>query len=626
MKSKIPLTISHPNLVLEWDYNSNIKQPDEFTKGSNYKAHWKCQINHSWQATISSRSNGSGCPYCRSSTSLNELMIYSELSFIFPNAVHRYLKDKNEIDIYIPDINIGIEYDGLRWHKDKKLKDEHKNKYFESNGIKIIRIRQRGLPKLNKDDIIVEKKFDAKTVLNILLKKIIALEKAKTFKNEIEEYIKSNKIKNDSKYQELLAYHPLPFKGRSLSDHYPELITEWNAIKNKNLTPNHFYPKSATKVWWVCSKGHEWESRISHRVDGSGCPICSGRIAYEKNNLVEINNILSKEWNYKKNKLKPENCLPNSGKKVWWICAKNHEWQATIASRNSNGVGCPYCSGNIVEEHNSIYYNKKIISIWNFEKNVTINPKILSSNSNKKVWWKCQKGHEWQSIIGNINKGSGCPYCSGLKPTYESSFGNNFPELLVEWVYEKNESNPFELSTQTKKKVWWRCKENHEWETTVQNRVKGTGCPYCSNKIVLESKSVYAQFPELMIEWDFNKNTKYDPKCISIGSGIKVWWNCKNNHSWETAIYHRTKMKTNCPYCINKKISKENSIVETHPLLIKEWDYSKNTSINPEMISYGSTKKVWWKCSKNHNWFTSVGKRTAGRKCPECNKLNKKNK
>lgn len=625
MKNKIPISISHPNLLEEWDYSLNDRFPNEFTKGSNFKAFWKCKKNHSWQAAIYSRTNGHGCPFCRSSTSLNELTIFSELSYVFQNSIHRYVKEKNEIDIFLPDVGIGVEYDGLRWHIENDQKDRNKNLFFQRKGIKIIRIRQKGLPKITDDDIIVEKKIDTKEVINDLLKIILKTGQAKAYQSKILEYIKLDGVANDSKYQELLAYHPFPFKGRSLEDKFPALSAEWDTSKNKNLTPNHFYPKSATKVWWKCSMGHEWQARISHRESGSGCPICSGRVAGSENNLSVINTVLAKEWHYQKNKLLPYDYLPNSGKKVWWKCTKGHEWQATIASRNSNGAGCPFCSGNDIEESDSIFYNKVIMSIWNFEKNNSVNPKKLSKNSNKKVWWMCKNNHEWESIIANISKGSGCPFCSGHKPTYETSFGNKHPDLLKEWDYSKNDNSPFDISCQSKKKVWWKCNDQHQWQTTVQNRTKGSRCPYCTNKIVLLAKSLYTLEPELMKEWDFSKNQKVDPKTISLGSGLKAWWICKNGHSWEVSIYHRTKNKSGCPFCSNKKISIENSIVTNYPQLIKEWDFKLNSEIKPEMYSHGSTKKVWWKCAKGHSWLASIGKRTSGRSCPECYELKRKN-
>ena len=62
----------------------------------------------------------------------------------------------------------------------------------------------------------------------------------------------------------------------------------------------------------------------------------------QKKHLID-NPLLMSEWNYEKNgDLRPEHFTANSGKKVWWICEKGHEWQATIYDRN-NGRGCPEC-------------------------------------------------------------------------------------------------------------------------------------------------------------------------------------------------------------------------------------------------------------------------------------------
>ena len=52
---------------------------------------------------------------------------------------------------------------------------------------------------------------------------------------------------------------------------------------------------------------------------------------------------------------------------------------------------------------------------YNYEKNNGLTPADVAPNSNKKVWWKCRKGHEWQAIIANRNKGNGCPVCAKEK-------------------------------------------------------------------------------------------------------------------------------------------------------------------------------------------------------------------
>lgn len=58
---------------------------------------------------------------------------------------------------------------------------------------------------------------------------------------------------------------------------YPELISEWNFKRNKNIDPYTLTYGSKTKVWWLCAKCEfEWETtpnKRSYRKDG--CPNCS---------------------------------------------------------------------------------------------------------------------------------------------------------------------------------------------------------------------------------------------------------------------------------------------------------------------------------------------------------------
>ncbi len=174
--------------------------------------------------------------------------------------------------------------------------------------------------------------------------------------------------------------------------------------------------------------------------------------------------------------------------------------------------------------------------------------------------------------------------------------------------------------------MWWKCKKDHHWEATTQSRTNGSDCPFCSNKRIDELNSLFHTEPELVKEWNYKRNKDVDPKKISKGSGIKSWWICYKGHEWEAYIYHRTKSKSGCPFCSNKIITKENSILTTHPNLIKEWNYKKNTDTKPENYSHGSTKKVWWICKHGHEWDASIGKRSSGRGCPVCAKLNRRKK
>ena len=60
-------------------------------------------------------------------------------------------------------------------------------------------------------------------------------------------------------------------------------------------------------------------------------------------------------------------------------------------------------------------------------------------------------------------------------------------------------------------------------------------------------------FPEISKEWDYNKNGDLKPEMFFPKSGKKVWWKCKQGHSWLASIDSRTKRKHNCPYFAIKK-------------------------------------------------------------------------
>lgn len=79
--------------------------------------------------------------------SIPEIMVYYYIKKYFPDVMKLSTGDflNVEIDIYIPSLKYGIEYDGYEWHKNKKERDEKKGKVCKRNGIKLVRIREKGL-------------------------------------------------------------------------------------------------------------------------------------------------------------------------------------------------------------------------------------------------------------------------------------------------------------------------------------------------------------------------------------------------------------------------------------------------------------------------------------------------
>lgn len=136
----------YPSLSEEWDYEKNKCSPEQVGAGSDKKVWRKCYSGHSWEARINSRVRGNGCPICSKyyKTSLKEFIVYYYVSQNVTDAIQSYkapgLKNK-ELDIYIPSISTGIEFDGQEWHK-KVSRDIEKDELCHNQGIRLIRIRE----------------------------------------------------------------------------------------------------------------------------------------------------------------------------------------------------------------------------------------------------------------------------------------------------------------------------------------------------------------------------------------------------------------------------------------------------------------------------------------------------
>ena len=211
-------------------------------------------------------------------------------------------------------------------------------------------------------------------------------------------------------------------KENCLEELMPELAKEWHPIKNKKILPSNVTCYSSKKVWWKCKKGHEWSATVANRAfNGSGCPYCSAtnkRVCLDTC-LANINPELSKEWHPTKNgKLTPYDVTGRNGKKVWWKCKKGHEWKGIISDRatvNRKSRCCPYCCGQKPSIDNCFgTINPELSKEWHPTKNGKLTPYDVTPLSNKKAWWKCKKGHEWNTSVSHRTGGSGCPYCNGV--------------------------------------------------------------------------------------------------------------------------------------------------------------------------------------------------------------------
>jgi len=246
-----------------------------------------------------------------------------------------------------------------------------------------------------------------------------------------------------------------------------------------------------------------------------------------------------------------------------------------------------------------------------------------------------------------------------------------FPHVQEFW--DDANGNMCYYSPHSNKVVKCRCKNGHVWNEQINRLVKRTYCPFCLKNY----RSLSFLHPELLDMWDYDKNT-INPENICASSIKKVWWKCKNNHSWKesikvvvkrgggcnicrsfgfnypellkefnddfdpfsiacgserqtkwkcnighvwtTSIGQRTKYNSPCPYCSHRVPSKEYNLLTQHPDIAKELNIEKS-KCRPEDLLPKSSKKCVWNCKYGHEWVTMVSNRTAGHGCPVCNGL-----
>ena len=53
-----------------------------------------------------------------------------------------------------------------------------------------------------------------------------------------------------------------------------------------------------------------------------------------------------------------------------------------------------------------------------------------------------------------------------------------------------------------------------------------------------------------------------------------------------------------------------NNLASQLPALAREWHPDKNGALTPRDVTFGTERKVWWRCAKGHEWRVSVQHRT----------------
>ena len=299
----------------------------------------------------------------------------------------------------------------------------------------------------------------------------------------------------------------------------------------------------------------------------------------------------------------PASVSRGSDRKKIWKCPLGHLYDAAVSSRVS-GTGCPICAGKkILHGFNDLASINPTLALevdgWD--------PKSVTANSNLKKKWRCKLGHVWIATVGLRNQGTGCPYCSGNKVLAGfNDFATKHPEIAKQAVGW----DPTLVSMSSNAKKLWRCDFGHEWNSTINDRHAGHGCPYCHGLKVLPGfNDLLSKYPDIAIQ-----AVGWDPSTVTMSANIKKLWRCELNHEWIATVSDR-KQGYGCPYCSGNKVLRGfNDLASKYPYIASEavgWD--------PSTVTANSSLKKLWSCELGHEWQATVSNRV-GRlsKCPFC--------
>ena len=358
------------------------------------------------------------------------------------------------------------------------------------------------------------------------------------------------------------------------------LMKEWDSEKNYGNVcgwdmqlgmENVMFNTTLVKCDWICSEcGEEFQMTPRARtVDGQGCRKCGKKRAGLKNhqNALKENNlhmwcmengefgkILLEEWDTEKNRkeLGKEitDVTAGTNKKVYWICSKcGRSYEKEVSYRVACRGGCKNCNkfGTSFPEQLIFMSLKQIYSdIKNREKlfeNVEYDIYIPSENfciEYSGVYWHAnrkEKDEFKRQLCEKNNMRFLQIYGSGKIQQ------NEFSETVIKYgIYNiKHHSQLYEIIQYIVEML------GHKIEEIDFNKALDDTCIFMYQEV---ENNLAEQYPELVKEWDYEKNHYKKPEHFTRGAREVIHWKCSHcGNKWEVSIKSRVRFRTGCKKC-----------------------------------------------------------------------------
>ncbi len=353
-----------------------------------------------------------------------------------------------------------------------------------------------------------------------------------------------------------LSGHRLYTGFNDLATINPKLVKEWDYNKNKK-TPSDYPAMSHEQVWWKCDLGHSWKARIDRRHgQNAGCPHCKKSLRTSQPELItyyyvkkHFPDALSgdrKTFGFELDIYIPSIKTAIEYDGVAWHNDKHEKDSIKNDKCFENGIrliriredGCPNID---TSKHVTVYQVKP-------RNNDSLKSAILQIGSDLNVLFDVDIERDSTEILSIIDYAK-----------KKGSLAELYPEVAKDWHPTKNGNlRPESIKSGSDKRVWWQIvhEENgqefiFEWQSSVSDRTRGhRGCPYLSGqKVYTGFNDLATKHPQIALEWDYTKNdSQMSPSTITSCSNKKVWWKCKEGHSWMAHPNNRSRGR-GCPHC-----------------------------------------------------------------------------
>jgi predicted pyridoxine 5'-phosphate oxidase superfamily flavin-nucleotide-binding protein len=405
-----------------------------------------------------------------------------------------------------------------------------------------------------------------------------------------------------------------------------ELALEWIG-DGTDRTIHDFGPGSHKDFLWRCRTcGHEWKATMGNRTRGTGCPKCAGKVVTKDNCLSATHPVVAAKWDYGRNAgLTPENVKASSHKRVYFLCAKGHSTPHYVYQMVMNG-GCKICAGQVATpEENLEAWFPEVAAQWHPTKNGDLKPSMVRPRSHNIVWWLCPRGHVYEMTVDKrTGRGSGCSRCrkgpskqqmraySEIACVFPDAFFNEKVDGLEAdiWIPSLRIAIEFDGFPWHSKRVDADNAKFDQWKETGIRviRLRDSRLP---NAMCLAS----ASFKSTICKANVDALLRLIASEVPIDQNLQKRLNAylQADSFQNTPLFRALVARFGLP-------PKHGSVSDLAPKVTREWDHEKNAPLTPEVVSYASNERIWFRCSKcGHSYHVRLDHRVLRKSgCPVC--------